>query len=64
VSPVSPVSASHSKAVYDALKACGVRIVSAAPITRSRPNTLAAVSCSEYRPYRIERDEQKANMIR
>ena len=30
---MSPVSASHSKAVYDALKACGVRIVSALPET-------------------------------
>jgi hypothetical protein len=30
---VSPVSASHSKAVYDALEACGVRIVSALPET-------------------------------
>ena len=28
-----PISASHSKAVYDALKACGVRIVSALPET-------------------------------
>jgi sulfopyruvate decarboxylase subunit alpha len=30
---VSSVSTSHSKAVYDALKACGVRIVSALPET-------------------------------
>lgn len=30
---MSPVSATHSKVVYDALKACGVRVVSALPET-------------------------------
>ena len=35
----------------------------AAPSIRSRPNPLAAVSCSGYRRY-MDRDEQKANVIR
>ena len=30
---MSPVSAGHSKIVYDALKACGIRVMSALPET-------------------------------
>lgn len=31
--PVSPVSVGHSRVIYDALKACGITLVSALPET-------------------------------